>query len=399
MKIDNRALIFGGILVAVVLVVGAGVWAINFFGAQSGTNGERTPVDFFAALFPFGQNTGDRNNQSGSENGAITPGGAAPSLREISHVPVGGAHFKSDGIVRYVESETGHIFETAPKSLSVTRISNTTIPRIQNAVWFGDRSFILQYLDESNEIKNYLASLASSTPDQALIGDFVTGTTGAFSVGNDEMFYESLRSDSGLVVYQVDTKKKTREAVFISPIRSWGFLPTTGGLFVESAPSSGIGYLYQLQADQSLKKIVGNISGLMAVPNATGTYVAFSTTNAAGTSLYVINTETSIVSRSPVSTLAEKCAWVPGKAVLLFCGVPAKIAGVSVESWLMGTQSLSDDAWLIDPIRGSAQILRSLEKETGRAIDIENPQVSPDGAYALFMNKNDLSLWSLSLSE
>jgi hypothetical protein len=63
----------------------------------------------------------------------------------------------------------------------------------------------------------------------------------------------------------------------------------------------------------------------------------------------------------------------------------------------MGLRSFTDDVWIIDPIKETATFVRSLEGEAGRPIDIIDPQVSPDGRYFLFKNKNDLSLWSLDL--
>lgn len=399
MKINRGALIFGGVAIAAILVVAVGVWVVSLFGTPAPGTKTNSASNFFSALFPFGNNlprpstTGENGN---ADNGQTGP---APALREISHAPTGGAHFQSSGAVRYIEKETGHVYETMPGLLAVTRISNTTIPGIQNAVWLGDSAFVLQYLDENKQIKNYLANLASSTPDQAIVGSFLSNFTDVFPSADEKHLIEGVRSANGITVLASDTAEKTKKTLFTSPLRSWTVLPAGSALFIESAPSEGTGFLYKVNVDRSLSKIAGDALGLMAVPNKDGTWIAYSVISPTGVSLFIFDTVKKTTTVSPIGTLAEKCAWLPEDSPRLFCGVPSSVSGISPDLWFMGMQSYSDSAWIIDPQRGTARIVRDLEKDAGRPIDIIKPSVSPDGMYAMFTNKNDLSLWSLSLTK
>jgi hypothetical protein len=397
MKINRAALIFGGIIAAAILLIAGGIWFYSLFTAPASPAGVKP--NFFSSLFPFGQSApGTQTNTGGGDAGG--PTGPAPSLREVSHAPVAGAHFQNNGTLRFMEKETGHVYETRPESLATTRISNTTIPGIQRVVWLGDSAFILQYLDGVGGIRNYFATLASSTPDQALIGRFLSNFTDALPSFDEKHMTVGVRSASGIAVLTSDTEEKTKKTLFVSPLRSWTIIPNGERLFIESAPSEQVGFLYQINTeDLSLKKILGNIQGLMALPHPSGAYIAYSSTNPSGASLFIFDTKKNTATASPIATLAEKCAWFPAETPLLICGVPSSLAGASPDAWFMGVQSFSDSVWIIDPVRGTGQIIRDLAKEAGRPIDVINPSVSPNGAYLVFTNKNDLSLWTVSLAQ
>lgn len=397
MKINRSALIFGGIILVAIVLITVGVWFASLFSTQSGGGGAGS--NLFSSLFPFGQ--GGTNPGRGTGNGTEDSGprGPAPTLREISRAPVSGAHFQTNGAVRFMERETGHVFETFPADLETIRISNTTIPEVQNTVWLGDSVFVLQYLDQNDRIRNYLTSLASSTPDQTLTGKFLSNFTDILQGSDEKNITGVVRSGSGIAVIATDTDEKVKKTLFASLLRSWIIHPTKKGLLVGTPPSIGIGYLYRVNEDRSLETVIGGTRGLMVLPNASGELIAYSRIAAGATTLFILDTRTGFVSESPIATFAEKCAWTEGANPVLFCGVPASLSGASIENWLMGVATFSDSAWIINPKTGSAQIVRSLEKDAGRPIDIVNPAVSSDGAHALFINKNDLSLWSLSLTQ
>lgn len=400
MKLTKGTLIFGAVIVGLIAVVVLGVWIASLFGGAGQGETGGTKGNFFSSLFPFGTSSPSGGKNTGAGGTGTGPTGPAPSLRLVSSAPVGGAHFETSGAIRYIERETGHVYETRPEMLDTVRISNTTIPGIQNAVWLGDSTFVIQYLDENKEVRNYLATLASSTPDQALTGKFLSNFTDVFPAPDEKHMLLATRGTSGISVQISDLDEKVKKTVFVSPLRSWTILPSGGDVFVESAPSSGAGYVYKTMSDGSpMKKISGGGTGLMALPRVSSEFIALSTLRNGVATLSIFDNAKNSFTPSPVATLAEKCAWLPGDAPLLFCGVPSSFVDTTIEGWFMGTQTFNDSAWIINPVRGTAQIVRDLSKETGQGIDVIHPEVSPDGKYVMFINKNDLSLWSLALTQ
>jgi len=392
MKIDRQALLFGGIVLAVVCLVAAMVWFASLF--QTSSPEDRTPVpvqDFFSSLFPFGNST--RPNVV-SPNGEDTgPDGPVPQLRRVSDKPVAGFRFKSDGVLRYGERETGHMFEARTDAFPIVRISNSTLPGIHNIVWISDTTFVLQYLDENDTTRHYVASLASSTPDQFLSGRFFTGASDLSPTGSEGEVYALTRAATGLSVERASLETPQRASIFSSTLSSWKLLPTEKELFIETSPSSASGLLYRLSGGQ-LEKIAEG-PGLMALPHPKGNFIAYSGTLGAEPALFVRDLATQETRRMPVATFAEKCTWFPFEAPLLLCAVPAE--QVQLEAWYMGLFSTNDVFWLIDPITERTTLVKKLEEAGGTAIDVTAPAVSPDGRYAGFINKRDLTLWVLRL--
>lgn len=75
-------------------------------------------------------------------------------LSKISQNPIAGFNvFSQNGeiVVRFIDRATGHIWETSPYSANLIRISNTTLPKIQEAVWAGADTAILRFLKEDQE--------------------------------------------------------------------------------------------------------------------------------------------------------------------------------------------------------------------------------------------------------
>jgi hypothetical protein len=68
------------------------------------------------------------------------------------------------------------------------------------------------------------------------------------------------------------------------------------------------------------------------------------------------------------------------------------------DDWLLGRISFSDSVWIIRPIENTAHSLGYLQEIANTPIDVLNPTISVDGNFALFINKNDLSVWSLDLN-
>ena len=388
MKIDRQALIFAVIILAIVGVVGGFVWFSALFKTTG--EGERSPIEnFFSSLFPFGTTT--RPGDGGGTGNGTGPEGPTPTLRQVTGKPTSGFTYREGNILRYIERETGHVFETPFDSWKTTRISNTTIPGAYAIAWLPPDSFVMQYFAPNGTTRNFLATLASSTPDQTLLGRFLDQATEIYPSPKEGEMIRVRKGANGTVVDRVKTESGESETVFSSGLRSWQVIPSGTSLYVGTSPSSVDGFLFRVSGE-SLEKIVGSVRSLSSLPHTEGRYIAYSS----GLALGVLDTEEDRFYPAQVNTFADKCSWFPAGRPLLFCGVPAE-ASASLEAWHMGVQPLSDSAWVIDPMRGTATIVSHLDLDAGRAIDVWKPVVSPDGSYAAFMDKNDLSLWLLKL--
>lgn len=395
MKISRGALIFGSIVLAIAVVVGGLVWFSSLFTAPTG-GGASPAQDFFSALFPFGTTTRPTNGQGGA-GGASGETGPVPDLRKVSAGPIGGFHFMSDGTLLYGERDTGHIYRTTTDSLVETRLTNTTIPGIHGFVWLTDDSVALEYADTGGAVRDYFAAISTTTPDQALVGHFLPPASGVLPGVDAKSYVSYAKSGSGITVSSAHFDGTASATLFNSPLKSWTPLPTAGGLYMETAPSSVPGFLYKVGANGALSKIFGNVTGLMTTPDSSGRYIAYSYSQNGALRLAVLDTKANSFYGSPVSTFAEKCAWSIVGSPFLFCGVPAEGSSYSIEQWYAGLAASSDDAVLIDPLAGTATVVKQLAPNANQPIDMYQPAVSPDGSYAAFLNKTDLSLWLLKL--
>jgi hypothetical protein len=293
----------------------------------------------------------------------------------------------------YGERETGHIFRTTTDSLVTTRLTNTTLPAITRFIWTADDTVVLEYSGANEAPRDYIARISTTTPDQALLGHFITGVTGVLPGPDANHILETVKGDSGFRVLSAALAGGSVTQLFSSPLKSWKILTSASSTFAETAPASVAGYLYRLDGKGGMTKVVGPLNGLMALPDPTGTYVAYSDTN----KLAARNVRTGATYTSPIATYAEKCAWAPGATPLLFCGVSVGGDAPSIEQWYLGLKAANDNAWLIDLSAGTATSLKELAPNANEPIDILSPAVSPNGQYAVFLNKTDLSLWSLKL--
>ena len=396
MKIDRGALIFGGAIAAIIVIIAGAVWVISLFQSPRDVAQTETKQDLFSSLFPFDTIVRTFTGQTKPEEQEPTTG-IVPRLRAVSAGPISGFSFLSDGAIRYGETETGHLFETKPESLETLRISNTTIPAVRNIVWLSDTAFILQYLDGEGRMRHLSANLATSTADQAVLGRFVSGATTVARGDTPNDVFAMNVTDSGTTIERVSLTKNDRRTVFSSGLRSWEFFPRQKNIFIATAPSFATGYLYVLRPDDVPEKIL-EADGLAVLISPNGRYVAYNATIDNVRAFFVFDRGTGSTYRSSITTLVDKCAWYPDGSLLLFCGV-VDSPNISLENWYMGLAATNDSAWIIDPERGTGTFLVDLDKEAGVPIDVLNPEVSPDGKYAVFRNKNDLSLWSLDLTK
>ena len=355
----------------------------NFLGITTKKGGGNT-------LFPGSGLFKNENDNSTKENIPI------PTLRQISSVPTsGGVIFdtKKNIVIRYVERATGHIFETTNDSLEQNRISNTTIPRIQESIWSPNGEMvILRYLDKNGVIKSFYGKI--SKDDGKLNGWFLSNNITDVDVQKDNsIFYiQKIGDDSKGIISKFDgTDSKT---VFSSTISDWYPKWMGNSATIMTKPSRNIsGFMYLLQSN-GYKKIL-SADGLITSINPSGSKILFSMSNTNETNLFIYNRDNKEITEVPFRTLAEKCTW--SSNFIFFCASPYNsINGIVPDDWYKGRLSFSDDIWSYNTKTETAKLVYNADANN-KVFDAINLTTDSNGEVLLFTNKDDLTLWSLSL--
>lgn len=382
----------------------------------------RTFLSFFGEQFGFTTPTSDTPFEPGEPGD--TPAG--PTFREVlsreKMLPVGnsmlaGLSFTTtstttattaeDGTettitlteesVRFVERETGRISDLSLTSGGVRRISNTTIPRVHEALWGPNASFVaLRYLAEDNEtVETYVASLPTHWNPESieLEGVFFPRNilSLATSPSSNEIFYIVQTSDQAIGRLS-NSSNSNQRGVFVSPLREWLAAWDGVRIMLTNKPSvAAVGVSQWLGENGSTARIISG-SGLTALSNPSGTRVLYALGGSSNLRTAVLTINGQRTFELPVATLPEKCAWLDD--VRLVCGIPNSIPTGIPDAWYQGRVSFTDTLWLIDTVTERISFLYAPE-DTGarRTMDIIGITVSDDGSVISLINKKDLRGW------
>lgn len=387
----------------------------------SDTNTETTG-SIYSDLFPFGKKpaeteTGksggdlvttpnDQQNQTIDLGGVRSSEEVLPRLRQISTVPTAGAvtfNVGSTTIIRYIERATGHINETKSDSLTVKKISNTTIPKIHEALWSGDGSkLLIRYVkDDSSTIRTFYAKIATtSRPEQAIEGIFLSDDIREISVSGSKIFYMTeTGSGSQGILANFDGSAKT--SVFNSSFSDWrSYLSSLTGAIIFPRPSGiaqGSAYILNT-ASGSYSKIAGDLLGLVALGNADNSRVLLSATVNRSLTTLVFDSKTNKNESVSIQTIVDKCAWSTKNKNTVFCAVPRSLPnGIYPDDWYKGKVSFDDSLWKIDVASGETENLFDPELEVGISMDIFKLSLDKEENVLLFTNKKDMTVWLYSL--
>lgn len=361
-----------------------------------------------------------------------------PRLRQLSQVPTAGSVvFEREGnssravigengtetiakeifnIFRYIERSTGHLYEAREDSLTQTRLSNTTIPRVVEADFTADgQRVMLRTLEEDQETIGTLSakitakattspSSASMIPDGfALEGPYLIQNIIDADISKSGLTYLVPKNAGGSSLITSSFDDLTKKLVYDSPLSDWLIerVNVTKALFTTKADSriSGFSYLINLQ-NGSTEKILGDLPGLTALMSPNEKWVIYSVSRNLEFNTYVLNTDTNETKKFGVNTLPEKCTFSPKNEDVVYCGGPSQMPRVSLpESWYQGTVSLDDNLWRGDLSTQQYEQILGNKEEVDQSFDMTKLQISPNEEFVLFVNKKDLTLWSLEATD
>lgn len=389
------------IFLTILLVITGGVWLYQALVPSGSTASEDSGGGIFSSLFPFGSGGGTGDGGTGGAFGDELTGGPAPALRKVSAEQVAGMHFAT-GIqgtpsLRYTERNTGHWYETPVDSLTVVRLTNTTIPAVHDTVPVNASSSIMRFLADNESIENFMGTYSGTTTDRELEGLFLKRYA-RVAVGAGGTVLGVLETPAGSTIETVAPDGDAPKVLATSPLSSW--IPLAGGnkFFVASAPSGGVrGSVYDI-SNGRFERVVGDISGLQALPNTAGTRLLISAGNVNAAQLFSYDMSTKTLTTLPLGTLVGKCAWVPSSDTTVLCAVPQSFPqALYPDDWLLGRAHTADSLWFIDTATGATTAAMELTEQAGEPIDASQVAVSDDGRFAAFINKNDQLLWLATL--
>ncbi len=425
------------ILVVLLVLAALGVGAYWYFDQQQrGDTGEG--VTSIGDLFPFGR-------APEATPGTSAPVVAAPNtpaseqnmvqrerLWKISRDPQSGAGIFARGgemFVRFVDTATGNVYENKLGETRLTRISNTTVPKIREALWApkGD-VLIARYTNTADAIQTLHAKiLPPKTTSQATARATSTATTTVATTDNENiqelqgtflspnilslalfapkerLLYIAENTNGSAVgfVSNLDGTKPVR--LFESPIREWNVSwPVEGSAVITtkaSAQAPGFSYLLNTKTG-TMQRLLGGIRGLSVLPSADLTHVVYSESTSGGINLSSFDPKTG-TRKSLARTLTEKCTWLSG-GVDVACAIPTTFpAGEYPDDWYKGKTTFSDTFSRIDTENGRLSSLidaQAIKNITEEQIDAVHLLVDQNGQFLVFTNKRDGSLWGFRLT-
>ena len=424
---NTKTLLWIIISLIVVVFIVVVLWFF-FFRNTNTTPSTGVGTDTGTGFSPFGT-TSSGGGKAGKGTTATsthpiqagTPGTPLPTLRLLSDTPVGGygaSTTASTTVVRWVDRGRGNILEAREDSWNIQTLSNTLVPRIYESAWNKDLSaFVASLLPSGSNVPTIVYANLKRNPVGTSSTDFnpinlspfdlqglslPTGIVSyAISPKKDKLFFFSVQNGRG-IGYTSAATGGTLTQLFDSPLTqvqvSWPEDNTIA--IVTNGNAKENGFLYFVNPKTGAwTKVIGPVFGLSATVSHDAKYVFVSGTGDNNNILsYIYSVAKNTYNDAIVQTLADKCSWGNFYKAVVYCGVPSRpTEAIYPDDWYQGTVSLSDKLWQINAETGELKQLSAITDQSDRTIDSFNVSTDTKDNFLLFMNKDDLSLWSLDL--
>ncbi|MDO8624322.1 MAG: hypothetical protein Q7R54_03115 [bacterium] len=310
----------------------------------------------------------------------------------------------SDIAVNYLERPSGNIFQYLVHAETLTRISNKTIPGIQEAKWLpsGTLAFV-RYLsgDTHTTINTYAlpANGPALSGERAGGGYFLAQNIDNLAVSATSLLALASGSNGSVGTLEKPDGSQPKQA-FKTPLSSLrtSFLGGNQYLAFTKPSATLAGYAYLVNSTGNFERIAGPLNGLVALGSPSGKWILLSYTSGGILKLSLLNLATRELTPLPVATLADKCVWRADDAAV-YCGVPVNPPATFAypDDWYQGAVAFSDRIWKIDVTGRFAELVLDFRKEAEESLDATALAIDPKGLVLVFKNKNDASLWSYEL--
>lgn len=405
---QRKRLYIGISFLLIILIVGLIGWAI-FIGRQQqelqkgtqdlgflgspGTRGSSSGGLFGGA---FGDSISNTSTNDAGEQELVTE----PVLRQLYNLPISGYIKKRADAVRFVDRATGHVFEKDLPDGTTTRVDQTTVPHVYDAVFTDDGDGVIRrYIDvEDNTVSVY--SIVGNTSASSV--PLPTGVLDVVANPLSEQFAILQETSTGSSIYITDGREATEEPLFVSTLSDWDILWREKSLLLTQKPSNAVpGSSYSVDVTSGIRELaLQQYPGLIANLSPTGDKILYSTARRnSRPELFVRTIATQEDTPLNVASFADKCAWDPTGA-LVYCGLPDTFPSAQYpDAWYRGEVRFSDSLWEIDVVSTTVRNILSPATQSGISLDIENITIDAQGEVLFFKNAADQTLWSVTLPQ
>lgn len=292
--------------------------------------------------------------------------------------------------IRYIDRASGNIYSFVAHARTLTRLSNKTLPGIQEASWVPNGSlayarFLTREAGSAEQIATY------ALPENGEGGYFLEQGLDEARVASSSLF-TLLTSTNGSVGTIAKYDGSGARTLFTSLISSLIVYPAGGTFFAHTKASSQTdGYGFQITGAGSFARVLGPLRGLTLLPSPDGKSLLYSYIASGAAHLAVINLTNHTATALPLATLTEKCVW--GDLATVYCGVPTNVSGTLPDDWYQGAVSFSDRIWRIDMTARVATLVVDPTQVAKTPIDAISLTVDPKSDVLVFMDKKTGSLW------
>lgn len=302
----------------------------------------------------------------------------------------------TDTEVRFIDRASGNIYRFRAHERSLVRISNKTLPGVQEASWLPDGSTayarFLQNAGGGEYVATYVLPATGEGGfflEQGLVAAKVTGSSTLFTL---------LSGTTGSVGSVSRSDGSNARTLFTTPLSSLDVHPTRGNYFAHTKASAFLdGYAFQISAaNGAFTRILGPLRGLSVLPSPDGSRVLYSYLERGGLRLAVYDVSARAATALPVATLTEKCVWAPDSSAV-YCGIPMSLPQALPDYWYQGAITFSDRLWRIDMQERLATLIIDPRAVADVSVDAVALATDPAQDVLTFTDKHTGVLWMYDL--
>lgn len=297
--------------------------------------------------------------------------------------------------VRYIERQSGNTYSFKVHERVATRLSNKTLPGIQEASWLSDGSgAFVRFLEKDSGGIEHVSTYM--LPINGEGGYFLEQDLSEVKAASSSVL-TLLSSGSGSIATLSGTSGTGGRTLFSSALSSL-HIAFAGSSYVATTKATAHldGYAFQVNSQGAFSRLLGPLRGLATLPSPSGTQLLYSYVDRGTLYMQVLDIVNRTAVSLPLTTLAEKCAWSQGSDVL-YCAIPTGMSGMLPDDWYQGAHTFSDRLWRIDLASRVATLVFDPKQLAGTPMDLESLAVDSESDVIIFMNRMDGSLWSYDL--
>lgn len=286
--------------------------------------------------------------------------------------------------IRYIDRASGNVYSYLVHERTLARISNRTLPGIQEAAWLSDGSrAYVRFLGNaaSDEVDTY------ALPADGTEGFFLQKNLAQVAVAGTSTVFTLLPTGTGSTGGVSRPDGSAPRALFTAPFSSLVVHLSNGPYMAHTKASSALdGYALVLDGAGTWSRLLGPLRGLTILPSPDGTKVLMSYVTGRTLQFAVYDRSRLETVALPVSTMTEKCAWT-SDSQSLYCGVPIALSGTLPDDWYQGVTRTSDRIWRIDMQDRVATLIIDPSEAGETDIDLESPALDPRSDVFTFRDK------------